>query len=102
MPLFHSELTLLGLVLSQGYFHHITEVGGGGGGCTLDLASSMELKSVVSSPNKRKKLEKFSYHKGKKSPGKKILLLYGTQSKKIGYLSSIFLEAKSEAQVCRK
>ena len=50
------RIDFLGLFLSQVYFH-ITEVGeeGRGEGLDLDLASSLELKSVVSSPNKRKK-----------------------------------------------
>ena len=50
------RIDFLGLFLSKVYFH-ITEVGeeGRGEGLNLDLASSLELKSVVSSPNKRKK-----------------------------------------------
>ena len=50
------RIDFLGLLLSQVYFH-ITEGGeeGRGEGLDFDLASSLELKSVVSSPNKRKK-----------------------------------------------
>ena len=49
------RIDILGLFLSK--VIHITEVGeeGRGEGLNLDLASSLELKSVVSSPNKRKK-----------------------------------------------
>ena len=60
-------------------------------GLDPDFASSLELKYVVSSPNKRKNLRSSGTIKGKNwawFPGKRILLLsYEIQSKNLGYLS---------------
>ena len=90
------KIDFLGLIFLSTVYFHITEVGEEGGGrgegFNLDLASSSELKSVVSSPNKRKKDLRSSGTTTRQKlgliPGRILLLSYKILRKNFGYLSS--------------